>query len=156
MESKNLTAPPSRREFIANCIMGAGAAAGMGGMAYQFFMYLYPEVPPVKLIQVLAAKLNEIPDTGMKTVSLREGTVMLRKVGTEVHALSAVCSHLGCIVKWHEDLNRFICPCHFGNYDADGNVLSGPPPRPLTKLDVVMRGDQVYVVMKEIPREFAS
>jgi cytochrome b6-f complex iron-sulfur subunit len=156
MESKNLSTPPSRREFLANCIMLAGVASGVGGLAFQFLQYLYPVVPPVKLVQVLAAKLSEIPDSGMKTVSLPQGTVMLRKVGTEVHALSAVCSHLGCIVKWHDDRNRFICPCHFGNYDADGKVLSGPPPRPLTKLDVVMRGDQVYVVMKEVPREFAS
>jgi cytochrome b6-f complex iron-sulfur subunit len=114
---------------------------------------LYPVVPPVKWVQVFAGKISDISEGSVKMLTLPQGTVMLTKIGTEIHALSAVCSHLGCIVKWHPDINRFICPCHFGNYDINGNVLSGPPPRPLTKLDVILRGDQVYVVMEEMQKE---
>jgi len=133
--------------------MGTGVVLGLCGLAFRFAQYLYPVVPPVKWVQVFAGKISDISEGGVKMLTLPQGTVMLTKIGTEIHALSAVCSHLGCIVKWHPDINRFICPCHFGNYDINGNVLSGPPPRPLTRLDVVLRGDQVYVVMEEMQKE---
>lgn len=46
-------------------------------------------------------------------------------------ALSAVCTHLGCLVRWDEASHTFICPCHGGHYDAEGVRLAGPPPRDL-------------------------
>lgn len=60
-------------------------------------------------------------------------------------AFSPVCSHTGCNVNWHASRNAFICPCHNGTYDADGNVVSGPPPRPLQKLPVKIENDQIFV-----------
>ena len=46
------------------------------------------------------------------------------------------CSHLGCPVNWRPDAELFLCPCHGGVYYADGTVAGGPPPRPLTQLQV--------------------
>jgi Rieske Fe-S protein len=54
---------------------------------------------------------------------------------SEVHALSATCTHLGCQVRWEADSKRFRCPCHGGVYDAQGHVVSGPPPRSLDRID---------------------
>ena len=51
-----------------------------------------------------------------------------------VHALSATCTHLGCQVRWDASDTRFRCPCHGGVFDADGNVVEGPPPRPLDRI----------------------
>ena len=51
----------------------------------------------------------------------------------EVVAISAGCTHLGCIVTWDEQQNMFKCPCHDGRFDADGNVISGPPPAALKR-----------------------
>jgi cytochrome b6-f complex iron-sulfur subunit len=51
-------------------------------------------------------------------------------------ALSAVCTHLGCIVKWKKARRQFFCPCHGGRFDAEGRVLGGPAPRPLARLEV--------------------
>jgi Rieske Fe-S protein len=48
-----------------------------------------------------------------------------------VRAMSATCTHLGCQVHWDDADARFRCPCHGGVYDASGQVLGGPPPRPL-------------------------
>lgn len=62
-----------------------------------------------------------------------------------VRALSATCSHLGCQVAWQADANAFKCPCHGGVYDADGRVMSGPPPRPLTALPVQIHDGEVLV-----------
>ncbi len=52
-----------------------------------------------------------------------------------VRALSAVCTHLGCRVRWDPEVRRYLCPCHGGAYDAEGTVAAGPPPRPLAALE---------------------
>ncbi|HSL23048.1 MAG TPA: Rieske (2Fe-2S) protein [Vicinamibacterales bacterium] len=52
----------------------------------------------------------------------------------EVRAMSATCTHLGCRVRWDDGAHRFRCPCHGGEYDAQGQVKAGPPPQPLRAL----------------------
>lgn len=51
-------------------------------------------------------------------------------------AFSTVCTHLGCIVNYNRNENIFQCPCHGGEYDAEGLVIGGPPPQPLERLNV--------------------
>jgi cytochrome b6-f complex iron-sulfur subunit len=53
-----------------------------------------------------------------------------------VHALSATCTHLGCQVRWDEESTKFRCPCHGGVFDKDGNVVEGPPPHALNRVEV--------------------
>jgi cytochrome b6-f complex iron-sulfur subunit len=60
-------------------------------------------------------------------------------------ALTAVCTHLGCIVKWQNDTQEFLCPCHGGRFAADGAVLGGPPPSPLQTYPVTLNGDRVII-----------
>lgn len=60
-------------------------------------------------------------------------------------ALLSTCSHLGCTVAWNAEEGQFQCPCHGGVYDASGAVVSGPPPRPLTRLEVKVEDDVCYV-----------
>jgi Rieske Fe-S protein len=64
-----------------------------------------------------------------------------------VHAFSATCTHLGCQVRWEADASQFRCPCHGGVFDAKGNVVSGPPPRGLDRLEARLdeNGDAVLV-----------
>jgi thiosulfate dehydrogenase [quinone] large subunit len=60
------------------------------------------------------------------------------------HALSAVCTHAGCIV--NPQGGELVCPCHGGVYDArTGKVLAGPPPAPLPPVDVTVSGGDVYL-----------
>ena len=58
---------------------------------------------------------------------------------------SRVCTHLGCLVRWDEKKGQFLCPCHGGVFDKEGNVVAGPPPRPLEKLPVKVEDGVVYV-----------
>jgi cytochrome b6-f complex iron-sulfur subunit len=146
-------APRSRRDFIANIIMGTGTVLGLGSLAYRFLEYLYPVVPPIKLVEVPAGKPDDIPSDGARLVQLPAGPVLLEKADNEVRALSAICTHLGCTVQWHAEEKKFICPCHQGIYDFNGNVLSGPPLRPLEKLQVKVRNEQVFVLMKSLKEE---
>ena len=54
----------------------------------------------------------------------------------EIRALSPVCTHLGCMVRWDKIKQEFHCPCHGGKYNMFGQVIAGPPPAPLTSLPV--------------------
>jgi Rieske Fe-S protein len=65
-----------------------------------------------------------------------------------VHALSATCTHLGCQVGWDAATKNFRCPCHGGVFDAQGNVVSGPPPRPLDRVEARLDDTQTDVLVR--------
>ncbi len=69
----------------------------------------------------------------------------------EVIAISAGCTHLGCIVTWDEDQKIFKCPCHDGRYDADGKVISGPPPAPLKRHIAKIEDGKILLSTATIP-----
>ena len=73
----------------------------------------------------------------------------VRRQGDTVTALSAVCTHLGCNVRFEEERNEFICPCHAGIYDIEGRNIAGPPPKPLNRLPVKIEDDMVFVYNKQ-------
>ena len=60
-------------------------------------------------------------------------------------AISTRCTHLGCPVRYVQASQRFICPCHGGVYAALGQVVGGPPVRPLDRFTTAVKGDTVYV-----------
>lgn len=70
---------------------------------------------------------------------------VLRVSDTEVLALSAVCTHLRCILTWDESKKTILCPCHAGSFDRNGNVLSGPPSRTLRQFAAEVRADEILV-----------
>ena len=47
--------------------------------------------------------------------------------------LNSRCTHLACTVNWNDEAGAYICPCHDAKFGADGEVLDGPPPRPLDR-----------------------
>jgi cytochrome b6-f complex iron-sulfur subunit len=60
-------------------------------------------------------------------------------------AMYQQCTHLGCLVPWNEEDQVFACPCHSGRYNPWGEVLSGPPPRPLDLFQLEIVSDEVVV-----------
>lgn len=60
-------------------------------------------------------------------------------------ALSAVCTHVRCILEYDPRRKGLVCPCHEGRFDLSGNVVSGPPPRALPTYIVAVRAGDVYV-----------
>ncbi len=60
-------------------------------------------------------------------------------------ALSAVCTHLGCLVDWNEAKQHLHCPCHAAIFDTRGNVLAGPAPSPLPSYEVAVVAGKIYV-----------
>ena len=74
--------------------------------------------------------------------------VLLRVDEQAVVAFSQKCTHLGCVVYYEAEARRWHCPCHEGNFEAiTGDVISGPPTRPLGRIDVEVRDDgQVWAL----------
>ena len=68
-----------------------------------------------------------------------------RRPSGQVCELSAICPHLGCIVRWDGQSGRFRCACHGGNFDRDGSVLAGPPPRPLDRYAFRVESGRLFV-----------
>ena len=66
--------------------------------------------------------------------------------GRDFLAMSNICTHLGCRVRWIADQEQFFCPCHNGVFAKDGTVLAGPPPRPLDRYEVKLEGGTVYIL----------
>jgi menaquinol-cytochrome c reductase iron-sulfur subunit len=76
----------------------------------------------------------------------------LRRVGNqEFIAFSLHCTHLGCPVRWLEDADLFMCPCHGGVYYKDGRVASGPPRHPLIQYPARVNAGQVEILTSPVP-----
>lgn len=68
----------------------------------------------------------------------------------EILVLSNICTHLGCGVRWDDSRKAFLCPCHNAVFDIEGKVVSGPPPRPLNRLNYQVRGGEILVRIEEV------
>jgi menaquinol-cytochrome c reductase iron-sulfur subunit len=71
---------------------------------------------------------------------------VLTEDGREYIAMSNVCTHLGCRVRWIAEHDQFFCPCHNGVFDKQGNVVAGPPPRPLNQYQVKVEDGQLFIL----------
>jgi Rieske Fe-S protein len=74
--------------------------------------------------------------------------ILVKTQSGELRAYSAICTHLDCTVQYREDVNHIWCACHNGHYDLNGANIAGPPPRPLDRFDVNVRGDQIVVSVR--------
>jgi menaquinol-cytochrome c reductase iron-sulfur subunit len=132
----------NRREFFLNLGIGAGAVAlvGQGGASLRS---LVPNVSYDAPTTVKLGPTMDFPD-GMKF--LPDQRLFVFREGNTFHAISAVCTHLGCTVRAEALSNaetknvegtnlrlthRFLCPCHGSRYEGDGRNVEGPAPRPL-------------------------
>jgi Rieske Fe-S protein len=69
-------------------------------------------------------------------------------------AYSQKCTHLSCAVYYARERNRLECPCHEGYFSIkNGDVLQGPPPRPLPRVVLERRGDNLVAVSMEMQKE---
>src|SRR5512140_3775144 len=148
----------NRRDFLINLGIGAGATA----LVAQAGASLRSLVPNVSYDAPTTVKLgppNDFPD-GMKF--LPDQRLFVFRDGNVFHAISAVCTHLGCTVRAEALSNptvitsdgqglkvthRFLCPCHGSKYAGDGSNVAGPAPKPLAwyHLSVALDDGQLVV-----------
>ncbi len=74
-----------------------------------------------------------IGEAGKSTVYVRRGSTDLGEDPASYVAISTRCAHLGCPVRFVQAAGNFICPCHGGVYGFQGEVIGGPPVRPLDR-----------------------
>ena len=139
----------NRRTFL-NLSVGFFSMATALGMLYPVGMYLWPREKKLAAggIRSMQVPVEEVPIGEAKFVRfLNKPTVVIRPNEQEIVALSAVCTHLGCVVKWKEEKSELFCPCHGGFFDIKGNVTAGPPPSPLHSF--VAKIEDNYIVIQE-------
>ncbi len=123
----------------------------LGGVAvsilYPIFRFVLP--PPSREAQVnrvLAGRRSELPPNSGKL--FRFGTrpgILIATSSGEVRAFAATCTHLACTVQYRSDLQLFWCACHGGQFSQEGLPVAGPPPRPLERYQVSLKGDEIWV-----------
>lgn len=84
--------------------------------------------------------------TGWVTQAEELSFYVLTEDGRNFTAMSNVCTHLGCRVRWVDDQEQFFCPCHNAAFAKNGTVASGPPPRALDQYELSVEDDQLFVV----------
>lgn len=139
--------PISRRRFIAYAWIAA-AAVVVGELIGGTFAFLWPG-RRAKTEKIFVAgkaadfKVGEVVDFR------RERTFVLRLEGGFL-AISAICTHLHCIVNWNAAIKEFECPCHGGKFNQLGEVLAGPPPRPLDLHKIEITAGNVVIDMERV------
>jgi cytochrome b6-f complex iron-sulfur subunit len=142
-----VTAPSVNRRRFLDAILGTGFVSTVVAMAYPVWRYLIPPVSGEPATQsVVAAQSSAIkPNSGIVFKFGSKPGLLIRNPDGELAAFSAVCTHLECTVQYKPDTSQLWCACHNGLYDLSGSVISGPPPRPLERLTVNQRGDDIVV-----------
>ena len=131
-----------RRRFLWISGMGALAATGAGG-AVVLIDFVHPKVlfePPTAF---RVGKPEDFPVNSITADYDRKVYIVRTEVG--FFALSAVCSHLGCITRWVEDEGTIACPCHGSKFGKDGSLVLGPAPRPLPRIAIRLEEGELVV-----------
>jgi cytochrome b6-f complex iron-sulfur subunit len=118
----------SRRRFFIKMGSSSLAIAGAGATVFAV-QYLSPNVIYEPSPIVSAGRPDHFPANSV-TFDPRFGIYLVHET-KGFYAMSAVCTHLGCMTVWKQDSGLIACPCHGSNFRADGTVLGGPAPRPL-------------------------
>jgi menaquinol-cytochrome c reductase iron-sulfur subunit len=158
----------NRRDFLLKLGIGSGVAA-LGAQTVASMRSLVPNVSYDAPTTVKLGMPNDFPD-GLKF--LPDERLFVFRQGNTFHAVSAVCTHLGCTVRAEalpqpemktvegqslKLTHRFLCPCHGSRYTGDGSNVSGPAPKPLAWYYLSVAPDDGQLVVdlaRPVERDF--
>ena len=108
-----------------------------------------PEFPATAV-----ARVDEVPRGGVRLFGYPgpgDRCILIRAADGSFAAFSQKCTHLACAVIYAVERDRLECPCHEGFFSArDGRVLAGPPQRPLPRVVLERRGNQLVAVAVQL------
>ncbi len=140
----------SRRKIISYGWIAATVVI-VGEMIGGTLAYLWPKVRGEKSAKLLIA--GKVDDFQVEKMAIfRKEKVFINRMDDGLLAMSAICTHLRCIVRWNEQKKVFECPCHGAEFNAFGEVLAGPPPRPLDIHPVETVGGKIVVDTSKVIR----
>lgn len=145
LERIRADAPVTRRDYLRILVTLSGGllAAGVAVAAGLFHRHGEGSASPKRVADELApgeAVAFRYPgeDDRALAVRLPDGRLV---------AYSSICTHLACAVLWRAEANHLECPCHDGVFDpATGEVVAGPPPRPLPRVRLREDGEGIWAV----------
>lgn len=138
----------TRRYFLESLGAGAIGVAAMGSIVLTG-EYLSPNVvkePPTKF---KAGSPEEYPPESV-TLNKEQKVFIIRAKEGYFYALSAVCTHLGCIANWKSEEGIVACPCHGSKFDREGRKIAGPAPRSLPRFALSLDDQGQLVVDKSV------
>ena len=143
---------PSRRRFVLSAGT-AGLAAGSTGLLLALARSVVPDVNYEAPRRFRVGRPEEFPPDSVTL--LADHRVFVFRTPEGFHAVSAVCTHLGCNVR-HEEGQGFACPCHGSTYDEAGNVTKGPAPWPLPRyaMSLSRRGELIVDTRRTVGPEY--
>jgi menaquinol-cytochrome c reductase iron-sulfur subunit len=149
----------TRRKFLWTVVVGGVAAVtvAVGAPLVGYFMTPAFTKPTKRTVPVANTSditvgtptfiaYEESARDAWVTTTQSKGVWIVTQNGKDFTVFDPHCTHLGCGYKWDAAKNNFQCPCHGGVFDINGNVLAGPPPRPLDKVAFTIENGSIQVV----------
>ena len=136
--------PPAGRRRFLSVALGAVTAVFSASLLYPLFRFLWPPRNKPGGRDHVGIPLEEMLVGQSRVVAIQGEPVLVIREQNRVVALSAVCTHLGCLVKYKGE-GVIDCPCHESIFDMSGNVRRGVAPRPLASYTVRTVGGQIVV-----------
>lgn len=135
----------SRRQFL-NGLLGGWVGALAASFLYPLLRFVFP---PTREPDEVILPFSDFRDMAPNSVrnfpwGTKPGLIKKNDDGSFL-AFVAVCTHLDCNVVYLADKKKFFCACHEGWYDEAGKNISGPPPRPLRRLVIVVEGENMVI-----------
>jgi len=135
--------PVNRRRFL---VLAASATAACGGASSSSVMPADAAPIPSPSEDAVRVPLREFPTLGVAA----HGYFLLGRDARGLYAMSAVCTHEGCLVPGAEPCDggcavTLVCPCHGARFDGNGAVLGGPAPSPLVHYLLTLDGTDAVV-----------
>ena len=141
----------TRRDTLRFLLAGSGALFLATGVLA--IVGTLPSGTNVKAVPV--AHVGEMAENEWKVFDFPDQYaqgILINLPGKGLVAYSDVCTHLSCAVTYQKANKQLYCPCHEGLFDAaTGNVLAGPPTRPLPLIELAIQDGTIYAV-KVVPR----
>uniref|UniRef100_UPI0025AA31ED Cytochrome b6-f complex iron-sulfur subunit n=1 Tax=Chlorobaculum tepidum TaxID=1097 RepID=UPI0025AA31ED len=105
----------------------------------------------IKIVNELAVgPASDVPNGTGKIYQFNDDKVIVVNHGGSLTAVSAICTHLGCLVHWDEAADMIACPCHGAKYTQDGKIISGPQPLPLKQYKVKIEDGKIVVSIAKL------
>ena len=140
--------PEGTRRRLLNWFLGTSVGLFLVSVLYPVSRYLMPpqvEESTARLVRLAVTPQEVKPNSGQVFKFGSRPGILIRTSSGELRAFSAVCTHLDCIVQYRPDLGHIWCACHNGHFDLNGTNVAGPPPKPLERYEVKVRGDKIVV-----------
>jgi len=135
----------TRRDFLNEITLGALGIAGLGSVAVTY-QYFSPNVLFEPSTTFRAGNPDLYPVHSV--TFLQDQQVYIVRMPEGFYAVSAVCTHLGCVTQWKPDAEIIACPCHGSKFKPDGTKIAGPAPRPLPHFLISLTADGELLVDK--------